>query len=153
MIILMGLAGSGKSTQGRILAERLAGFTERCVVSFLDFYRKTERNMAGSGIFPPDGSMTAAVAEAFLRIAGENGLELRSCCETLARYGIPAGACVDPDRIARISGKSLKRGKDAGQRKLCHCAPSVDIGSYNTCPAGCIYCYANAKAAERKIPR
>ena len=141
------------AAQFRILAERLAGFTERCVVSFLDFYRKTERNMAGSGIFPPDGSMTAAVAEAFLRIAGENGLELRSCCETLARYGIPAGACVDPDRIARISGKSLKRGKDAGQRKLCHCAPSVDIGSYNTCPAGCIYCYANAKAAERNIPR
>ena len=41
-------------------------------------------------------------------------------------------------------GVRTKSNKDGGQRALCGCIVSKDIGQYNTCPHMCEYCYANA---------
>ena len=37
-----------------------------------------------------------------------------------------------------------KDNRDKGQRTVCGCMVSKDIGEYNTCPHLCEYCYANA---------
>lgn len=37
----------------------------------------------------------------------------------------------------------MVQSKIKNQRGECGCAASIDIGAYNTCLHGCIYCYAN----------
>lgn len=41
-------------------------------------------------------------------------------------------------------GVRTKSNKDSGQRALCGCIVSKDIGQYNTCAHMCEYCYANS---------
>lgn len=53
---------------------------------------------------------------------------------------LPEGAIpLDGDRYA----VRTRYNRDSGQRKLCGCIAAKDIGQYNTCPHGCLYCYAN----------
>lgn len=45
--------------------------------------------------------------------------------------------------ISRLSSGSTCRHTPRPTRPECGCAESVDIGRYDTCPHGCVYCYAN----------
>ncbi len=58
------------------------------------------------------------------------------------------GNDIIPEDSIRVSGTLYavrsRSNKASGQRKFCGCIESKDIGRYDTCPHGCLYCYANS---------
>lgn len=125
------------------MAEMLADSTEKCTLSFLDYYKNTKKT--APEIRPPDENGIARMMTAFSETAKKVGITLDTCAEEmdLSKYGITHAACIDEERMSRIAGKKLDIGRDKNQRKACGCSSAVDIGAYNTCTNGCCYCYAN----------
>lgn len=74
------------------------------------------------------------------------GVEILSKDEPLDLFRgpdeIPENAIMLDDGVHYAIKK--KDNKDKGQRALCDCMISKDIGQYDTCPHQCEYCYANA---------
>jgi len=127
------------------LCAALEGHTLKCVLSFVDIYRKTLRNAAGmvpGEVSKPDMYI---LAEGFAHAAKKHGITVVSCSEEedFGRFVIERGACIDPELIERIAGKPVRSRKDPNQRRFCLCAASTDIGAYDSCVHGCAYCYAN----------
>jgi hypothetical protein len=130
------------------IAQRLENRTERCIISFLDMYKKCERNLKGFDIKEPNSEETNRLAAQLSAAAKEYGIEMTTCAEEmdLSEAGISHGKCIDDRLIQRITGYPLVLKEDRYQRKTCRCVESIDIGAYNTCPHICLYCYANSDA-------
>lgn len=133
----------------RRMAERLAGCTDTCTVSFLDFYRRIGSRTRPLGLREPEDSWKTELLARFAAMAKECGIALRVCAEKTdyTVCGASPARCVDPERLGKLGGCRLRVGRDPNQRAECGCAASVDIGAYDTCPHGCLYCYANSHAA------
>lgn len=100
-------------------------------------------------------------------------ISLATCAESidLESFGIEHNRCIDGELMEKLFGDDTELGyylrtgklpeqgglfneimnlpskrknlKDKGQRKVCGCMISKDIGMYNTCRHLCVYCYAN----------
>lgn len=127
------------------LARRLSPCTRRCTISFIDFYRGTERQMADLNLLPFPAQAQAELARRLAEIAHGYGLAIDTCAEAmdLSAYGIGHAHCIDGALLSRLGGVPLAVSPDKNQRPACGCAESIDIGAYNTCRNGCRYCYAN----------
>ncbi len=127
------------------LARHLKDYTQKCTISFIDFYSKIKKNIEQLNIVSLTYEEKEALAGKLFEIASGYGLKLDTCAEgiELSHLGIGHAKCVDDELIAKIVGYPLKADKDKNQRPECGCVSSVDIGMYNTCLNGCRYCYAN----------
>lgn len=127
------------------LCNKLYKYTNKCVISFIDLYKKTERNTKDLNLSPMDIDKIREISAKLALIASEYGLLLETCSEgyDLTEFGIKKGKCIDDALVSKIIGYEVKAKKDDTQRDVCGCIKSVDIGQYNTCRHHCLYCYAN----------
>ncbi len=131
--------------QFAILASSLEGYSSKCIISFVDFYKKVEARLKALRVVPVDESQKRIVALRLATVARSYGLTLETCAEDIAtdEFGIEHARCIDPVLIQGLLGARIKVEKDKNQRDPCGCVASIDIGMYNTCRHGCRYCYAN----------
>ncbi len=166
-----------KELLGKIehIGNRIADSVSRLTVSFFSPYKAALKRMQRKGIIPlaPSDTDLEVIGSGLAALGKKWGIEVVSCAEKndLSRFGIPPGSCIDPAIIARCArhdplladffpalatvslfedqATELRRTcKDPGQRPLCNCMMSKDIGRYDTCSYNCVYCYACRKTAS-----
>lgn len=155
------------------IGDSLNSYTERMVFSFIDIscYKKVKTNLGNmqSEVIELDKDTIDYMARGIADLNRKWGFQLGTCAESvdLDKYDIEHNRCIDdrlivklfrddPDlmRFIGIDEDQLEAGFlsgsysyekliDKGQRNACGCIKSKDIGQYDTCPHGCIYCYAN----------
>ena len=131
--------------QFQVLCHKLSDYTEKCTVSFIDLYKSIQRRMLSLGISALSHDQIEELMGQFSEIARACGIYIDACAEEidLSEFGIGHASCIDAHRLERIGNYRLDIERDRNQRPACSCAASIDIGAYNTCRNGCVYCYAN----------
>jgi len=157
------------------IGNQIYPYTEKLVFSFADInvYRKVISNLGKSSKNYREFT-EIEITEFVIKLqslALKWKIELATCAEeiNLKDFSIARNRCIDDELICRISKEDKKlmqwfgisdnqnslfgsdyisnpKLKDKGQRKVCGCIISKDIGMYNTCNHLCVYCYANSSA-------
>ena len=126
------------------MASVLSGYTRTCVISFIDLYEKVRRNFPQVKSVPLTERET--LGKAFIEIGKKCGMMIRPCAEgtALARYGADCSGCMTQRTFEAALHRPLRLPPQKPARRECACSLTADIGAYNTCGHGCLYCYANA---------
>ena len=125
------------------MAAYLSGYTHHCVISFIDLYAKTRRNFPG--VREVSAAQREQIGQCFADIGKRYGMLIRTCCEgtELEKYGIDCSGCMTQPVVEQAIGVTLNVPGKHSTRAGCDCLIGNDIGMYNTCGHGCLYCYAN----------
>ncbi len=141
------------------LAKALEGAVDEAVISFAHIYKKTRRNLdraaarEGFAWRDPGAAEKRELAAGLAEIAAAAGMRLTVCAQPDHLAGAAAAArCIDADRLSDVAGRPIEV-REKGNRPGCMCHQSRDIGAYDTCPHGCVYCYAvsDRGAARRRF--
>ncbi len=126
------------------IAESLKDHTEKCMLGFIDHYQHIRKTVGKFNIHPLKMEDIEEMAVSFKESISHYPILLDTCTVKvdLRHLEIPSGLCVDKALIERIVGYPISAKKDKNQRNICNCIESIDIGTYESCLNGCIYCYA-----------
>ena len=130
------------------MAETLSGYTQSCVISFIDIYKKVERNFPYAREVSKQNRIT--LGKELIRIADRYGMTVRPCAEgnDLEPFSADCLGCmtVNTFESALHSNLDVPKRKNNQRNGQCACLLGVDIGAYDTCGHLCKYCYANTNA-------
>lgn len=134
------------------LARELACSVDECVISAAQIYKKTQRRLkiaAKNHDFDwqdPDWDQKRVLIGGLSEIAADFGIKTTICSQPdilngAGPTGLAAARCIDAARLSDIAGYDIT-AREKGNREGCLCAESRDIGAYDSCAHGCVYCYA-----------
>nr|WP_317999873.1 DUF1848 domain-containing protein [uncultured Faecalibacillus sp.] len=125
------------------MCQKLTEYTHQCVISFIDLYQKTKKNF--KEVQEVSQKNQIYLCQKFVEIGKKYNIEIYTCHEneSLKTTGVHTSGCMNQQIIERALGHSLKLPKINEARQGCRCLLNNDIGIYNTCLHGCLYCYAN----------
>jgi len=139
------------------IAKQLRGYTRRSIISVVNIYRKMKPRVAalrerGIELTTCDGEAFVDLMKFMNSVARDHGMVLSSCAQEvdLTARGVLPGKCIDDGLIREVFGLEVIHTKDPSQRKACGCVVSKDIGMYDTCLYGCVYCYATNRFEKAK---
>ena len=137
------------------IACTLEGFTQRCYFSFASFYGKVRRRLEQENVafHEPETEERRALVAQLAPIAAEHGITLYACCQdNLVGDSVQQASCVDADLLAELFPERPHVSRSGATREHCGCAASRDVGVYDTCAYGCLYCYAT-QSHDRALAR
>jgi len=126
------------------LAEAVSGYEiKNCRVSWVSPYKKVISRMGKNGwsLVQKTAEERKREADILQEICQGFGIRLNFC----SMEGFPISRCIDGKLLSDLhpDGIICSLEKAKGQRKLCGCTKSLDIGWYtDRCKHGCMYCYA-----------
>ena len=118
---------------------------KQVVTSWVHIYGKVAKRLEKFGIKVIDITKEKQRQEGewLKERARDYGIQLQGCCVP----SWPRSSCIDGQLYNQLhpQGSVTSTKRAAGQRKLCGCTKSLDIGWYHACIHGCVYCYGNPK--------
>ena len=148
VVFAAGLDAAAHQVRFARLARALSGMVDEVVLSTVHPYRKTRRNLDraaarhGFAWHDPPPEEKRDLLQKLAAIAGEHGIAATLCSQPeLLVPGVGEARCIDAARLADVAQRPVA-APTSGNRAGCRCALSRDIGAYDTCPHGCVYCYA-----------
>ena len=126
------------------ILDSLSDYTTEAIISFIDLYEKTKRNFPNAKEVTQDERLR--IGEEFAKIGEKYNIKVKTCAEgtELERFGIDSSGCMTKEVIEKAINKNLDIPKQKARNGECYCLLNNDIGEYNTCNHGCLYCYANS---------
>lgn len=136
-------------------AEVLKGHAKKCIISFVYPYKKALANFrkyTDHSVVELSTEEKRHYAHRLAEKAEEFGIQLYACCnDYLSSDKIHKASCIDGGYLSGLFNVPVDI-RHAATRKECGCTRSIDIGAYDTCAHGCVYCYANTdKERARSI--